>query len=73
MTFSQELLHQIQESTVLRCCAGVQFHTLGHEIFQMEVDGKNVLLTKDAGLDLAYRLAEFLASMEEAEGQGRPA
>lgn len=66
MNFSAEVLRSIQETPVLTSADSVRFHRLGDDVFALEVDGKSFLLSTDAGLDLSFRLAEYMALMERS-------
>lgn len=65
MTFAAKLLNRIQDQPILQEAESVRLHKIGDEVFEMTVDGTSILFTADAGLDLTFRLAEFLSSMEK--------
>jgi hypothetical protein len=65
MTFAAHLLSKIQEQRILVEADSVRFHKIGDEVFEIAIDGRSFLLSTDAGLDLSFRLAEFLSSMEQ--------
>ncbi len=64
MDFSEEILEKIQEAPILLDGESIELHELGQDVFELAVAGKSILLSTDAGLDLAYQLAEFLSAME---------
>lgn len=64
MSFAAKLLSQLQDQDILREASSIRFHKIGDEVFEVAVDGRSILLTTDAGLDLSFRLAEFLSAME---------
>ncbi len=73
MTFSQSILKDLEETTVVQAAEEFEFHDLGQGVFELAVGGERMLLTRDAGIDLAFRLADFLASLEAKEAEGRSA
>ena len=64
MTFANQILSRLQDQTVLLEASSVRFHKIGDQVFEISIDGRSFLLSTDAGIDLSYRLVEFLSEME---------
>lgn len=64
MTFATQILNRLQDQPILLEASSVRFHKIGDQVFEISIDGKSVLLSTDAGIDLSYKLVEFLSEME---------
>ena len=73
MEFSQKLMVELENMDVIRSADAFALHDLGPELMEISLHdgeaGPRLLLTRDAGIDLAFRLADFLARLEAKEAK----
>jgi hypothetical protein len=73
MDFSRKLMAELNDMEVIRSADAFALHDLGPELMEISLSGgekgPRLLLTRDAGIDLAFRLADFLARLEAKEAR----
>lgn len=71
MQFSQSILKELGEMEVSYSAEEIHLHDLGRDLLEISAGRSRILLSRDAGIDLAFRLADFLSHLENQEKTNR--
>ena len=69
MSFSERVLQDLSEMDVIQDADEFGLHEMSGNLFELSSGPHRILLSRDAGIDLAFRLADFLAALEAKEAR----